>query len=159
MLLQHLDRGLGLLWVLRGSPISGVMSWLTLETSRSGSSLGSTTGPGQVNLSTPQFPHHIWSCPKYLELRIEERMYIEYLEQGLPSLPEALRAEGGSDHISPSLSRRPGGSEVRSPVLFLCVPCPSTLCLAHSKAIHKGLLNCPELKIPGLRGRSDLGDL
>ena len=109
MLLQHLDRGLGLLWVLRGSPISGVMSWLTLETSRSGSSLGSTTGPGQVNLSTPQFPHHIWSCPKYLELRIEERMYIEYVEQGLPSLPEADIWQKGALTTSPHLS--PGGLE------------------------------------------------
>lgn len=64
-----------------------------------------------------------------------------------------LRAKGGSDHISLSFHQRPEGSEVRSPVMFLCVPCPCTMCLAQSKAINKDLLPCTELKVPGLRGR------
>lgn len=148
MLLYHLVTGpAASLGVYRGSPICGVMSWLTLEAGRSCSSLGSTTGLGHVTLSMPQFPHHIWSCPLYLELRREERMHT------VPAVyPSSTEAEGGSDHVSPSFPQRPRGSEVRSPVTFPCVPCSCTSCLAQSKAIHKGLLNYIELKIPGLRG-------
>lgn len=63
MLLYHLATWPGAsLGAEKGGTVCGVMSELTVEAGGSGSSLSVITGPGHVNLSVTQFPHHGWSC-------------------------------------------------------------------------------------------------
>lgn len=62
ILLYHLATWPGAsLGAEKGSTVC-VMSELTVEAGGSGSRLSAITGPGHVNLSVTQFPHHGWSC-------------------------------------------------------------------------------------------------